>query len=371
MWVLGTQYNKIGGFRIDDRTGNLTGTVGSPYASGGTNPVMLTIQSGGRYLYVLNAGDSSGKTGNISLFSVGGDGTLVYQQSYTSIQGSFPVWITTDTTGNYLYVLSERAPDYDGVANFNGAITAYTLDPNTGYASPITNAQGNLPYFEVGSQPIQMRASSGCIYTLDSGDQTIFPSSLNSANGQLTTNPTLALNTTSATSVNLGGSFVYVTDAGSTTGAPGSIVTLNPGSSCGQLAVSGNVANLPTASDPVQTLSYTSGGNQYVYVLNHSTQNTNYANSSVSAFNVDSTGKLTPLAATVTANNPIGVGSGPVCMAIDPTNQYIYTSDQYSSTVTGNRLNAAFGTFSSLTHGSTFPTVGTPTCLVISKNTAY
>jgi len=365
MWVLGTQYNKIGGFKIDDRTGTLSGTVGSPYASGGTNPVMLTIQSGGRYLYVLNAGDASGKTGNISLFSVGGDGTLSYQSSFKS-QGTFPVWITTDTTGNYLYVLDQHAPGYDGVNDLNGSITLFPLDPNTGV--PVTSQAAS---FEVGNKPIQMSAASGCIYTLDSGDQTVFPSSVNAANGQLTANPAVALNTASATSVNLSGSFIYVTDAGSTTGGPGSIVTLAPGSSCAALAVSSTVANLPTASDPVQTLAYSSGGNQYVYVLNHSTQNTNYANSSISAFNVDSTGKLTPLAATVTSNNPFGVGSGPVCMAIDPTNQYIYTSDQYSSTVTGNRLSGQFGTFSPLQKGSTFATVGTPSCLVISKNTAY
>jgi len=101
MWVLGTQYNQIGGFKIDDYTGNLTATVGSPYPSGGTNPVMLTLKSGGRYLYVLNAGNAT-TPGNFSLFSVGGDGTLSYQQSYTS-QGTNPVWITTDTTGNYLF----------------------------------------------------------------------------------------------------------------------------------------------------------------------------------------------------------------------------------------------------------------------------
>ena len=76
MWVLGTQSSQIGAFKIDNYTGNLTGVVGSPFKSGGTNPIMLTLKSGGRYLYVLNAGDSTGTTGSFSLFSVGGDGTL-------------------------------------------------------------------------------------------------------------------------------------------------------------------------------------------------------------------------------------------------------------------------------------------------------
>jgi 6-phosphogluconolactonase (cycloisomerase 2 family) len=372
MWVLGTQYNQIGGFKIDDYTGNLTATVGSPYPSGGTNPVMLTLKSGGRYLYVLNAGNAT-TPGNFSLFSVGGDGTLSYQQSYTS-QGTNPVWITTDTTGNYLFVLDQKAPDYDGVTNFNGSITAFALDANTGRPSLITNAQvknaqgTQLTYFEVGKNPTQMRNSASCIYTLDSGDQTIFPYALGSGNGQLTqpTNSTIALNTANATSVNVGGSYVYVTDSGSAVGGPGSIVQYTQGSNCAlSPATSGTVPNVAGTSYPIQTVSSSNGS--YLFVANHSTANTNYQNSSISSFLLEpGNGQLQQVSSTL--GNPFPVGSGPVCIAIDPTNQYIYTSDQYSSTVTGKRIDNNFGSVSNLTRGSTFPTVGTPSCLVISGN---
>jgi 6-phosphogluconolactonase (cycloisomerase 2 family) len=376
MWVLGTQSNQIGGFKIDNYTGNLTGTVGSPYSSNGINPVMLTLKSGGRFLYVLNAGDSTGTTGNFSLFSVGGDGTLSFQQSYTSIQGTFPVWIATDPGGNYLFVLSQRAPDYDGVTDFNGSITAYSLDPNTGRPSLITNAQvknaqgTQLTFFEVGKTPIEMRANASCIYTLDAGDQTIFPYSLGSANGQLTqpTNSTIALGTANATSVNIGGSsYVYVTDAGSA-GSAGSILPFTQGNNCALSTVTGGtVANLPTASYPIQTITTSDG--KYVYVLNHSTASTSYANSSISGFLVESTGELEQLPLDTTTVNPFSVGAGPVCMAIDPTNQYLYTSNQSSSTITGKRLSTASGALQDLSRGSSFPTVGTPSCFVISPNT--
>ena len=56
MWVLGTQYNQIAGFKIDDFTGNLTTIPHSPFPSGGTNPVSLVVKPGGRYLYVINKG---------------------------------------------------------------------------------------------------------------------------------------------------------------------------------------------------------------------------------------------------------------------------------------------------------------------------
>jgi 6-phosphogluconolactonase (cycloisomerase 2 family) len=374
MWVLGTQYNQIGGFKIDDYTGNLTSTVGSPYSSGGTNPVMLALKAGGRYLYVLNAGNST-TAGNIALFSVGGDGTLSYQQSYSS-QGKNPVWITTDSTGNYLFVLDQQAPDYDGKTNFNGSITAFSLDPNTGRPSLITNAQvkdangTQLTYFEVGNHPTQMRASASCIYTLDTGDQTIFPYALGSSNGQLTqpTNSTLALGTANATSVNVNGNYIYVTDAGSTIGGTGSILPFTAGSNCSLSTVNtGTVTNITGSSYPYQTLNATISGGSVLYVLNHSTPNTNFSNSSISAFDILSNGSLTPISDN--GLNPYSVGSGPTCMAIDPTNQYLYTSDSASNTVTGKLISHQYGQLSALTRGSTFPTVGSPTCLVISGNT--
>ena len=59
MWVLGTQYNQIAGFKIDDFTGNLTQVIHSPFSSGGSNPVSLVVTPGGRYVYVVNKGSAT------------------------------------------------------------------------------------------------------------------------------------------------------------------------------------------------------------------------------------------------------------------------------------------------------------------------
>ena len=95
MWVLGTQYNQIAAFKIDDFTGNLTVPPGSPFGSGGTNPVSLVLKPGGRFLYVINKGtalppdvnggvtcQSGAGGGNIAEFSVGGQGVLTFQQNF-------------------------------------------------------------------------------------------------------------------------------------------------------------------------------------------------------------------------------------------------------------------------------------------------
>ena len=103
LWVLGTQYNQIAGFKIDNYTGNLREMPHQPFTSGGANPVSLVVKPGGRYLYVVNkgvtpaGGNTSGEQkcgangAGIAEFSIGGDGVLTFQQCFQT-QGSTPVW---------------------------------------------------------------------------------------------------------------------------------------------------------------------------------------------------------------------------------------------------------------------------------------
>ena len=54
----------------------------------------------------------------------------------------------------------------------------------------IKNAQGQqLNYFEVGPAPTMLRVGGSCVYTLDSGDQTIYPYGVG-GQGQLTVEAT-------------------------------------------------------------------------------------------------------------------------------------------------------------------------------------
>jgi len=369
MWVLGTQYNQIVGFKIDDYTGNLTQTVGSPYSSGGSNPVSIALRTGGTYAYVVNKGTGKGD-GNVAVFVVGDDGTLTFEESY-STAGNTPVWAATDGTGNYLYVLDQVAPDGSG----NGDITVFSIDGNTGRLQLVPN-QGiknpngtQLTYFEVGPNPTMMRYGASCLYTLDSGNQTIFPYGIGSG-GQLTieVNSQIPTNTVNMTSIYVSGSNFYVTDAAPTSTSPGGRITpYTTGTACSlSVQADGPVANLPLTSNPVYSI--TDSKNKYLYVLNHSTTNTNTAttNSSISAFTIDpSTGRLQALSDT---QNPYSVGNGPVCMVEDPSNQYVYTSNNIDGTVTGKIINQNTGQLSSLARGSTFPATGLATCLAVSGN---
>ena len=374
MWVAGTQYNQIAGFKIDDYTGNLTAMVNSPYPSGGANPVTIAVRVGGDYVFAVNKGTYNAKgisngDGNIAVFAVGEDGVLTFQNTYTTA-GNSPVWASTNGTGNYLYVLDSQAPDY--ATTGNGDITVFGIDGTTGRLQLVPNqliknaAGQQLNYFEVGKAPTTFRVSGSCLYTLDSGDQTIYPYGLGGG-GQLTIeiNSTIPLGTVNATSLNVYGNSIYVTDAGSTLSTGGSIIPYTPGASCSlSVQADGAVANLPLTSNPGYSMTDTKG--KFLYVLNHGTTNSNTANSTISAYIIESTGQLQPVS---DANNPYPVGNGPVCMVEDPSNQYVYTSNSNDGTVTGKYINQNTGQLSDLTRGSSFSAFAAQaSCLAVSGN---
>ena len=386
MWVLGTFYNQVSGFLIDDYTGNLTAIAHSPFPSGGTNPVDIVVKSGGRYVYVINSG--SGATGtpgttsfnspgaSIAEYSVGTGGILTFEQTFFS-QGVNPIWATFDTSGNFLYVLDKYSPDYNVTGN--GSITAFAVDPNTGRLTLVTNnailTNGIAQtYFDVGQNPIMSRVGSGsCLFTLSANS--VYPYLVNSSNGQLTVATTGSLVvsaptggvTPNFTSINTGtatsaSSFTYLTDS-----ANNFIYTEQAGtSSCSLNQVSGSqMANLAGTSNPMYSI--TSSHGKYLYVLNYNqTGSISTANSSISAFNINALGQLQPVPDPT--SNPYAVGSGPTCAVQDPTNQYLYTSNHFDNTVTGKLINQNEGFLSNLTRGTVFPTTQTPTCMAISGN---
>ena len=392
MWVLGTFYNQISGFLIDDFTGNLTAIAHSPFPSGGTNPVSIVVKPGGRYVYVINSG--SGATGTpgtasfnspgaaIAEFSVGTGGILTFEQTFFS-QGVNPVWATFDSTGNFLYVLDKYSPDYGTVINgstsTNGSITAFAVDGSTGRLTLVTNnavltAGKAQTYFDVGSSPTMTTVGSGgCLFTLSANS--IYPYIVNSSSGQLTVATTGATVISAPTggltptfsSINTGigssaSAFTFLTDS-----ANNFIYTLQAGSSsCSLTQVAGSqMTNVQGTNNPVYSITSNSG--KFLYVLNYNfAGTTTTANSSISAFTINSLGQLATLADTT--NNPYAVGSGPTCAVQDPTHQYLYTSNHFDNTVTGKLIDQNRGFLSNLTRGTVFPSTQTPTCMAISGN---
>ena len=402
MWVAGTQStgtmaSRIVGFKVDNYTGNLTNSPLSPYDSAGVNPVTLLVRPGGRFVYSINAGTNkedgtSNYDGSISAFTVGGDGRLTFQASYGTAGGT-PVWGSMDSSGSFLYVLDSLAPTDStyGAAGL-GDITAFSIASDTGRLSPITNAQikdsndKNLGYFPVGPKPKMTKLTSGgCLFVLDQNQFTdphptaIFPYTVTGGQLVQAINSQIQTNATNISSINVGGgngtttstggSYVYATDIGPADAADtpttsGQIYAYTVGSNCSLNAVSSSpFANISPAQHPVWAQTITSGSRTFVYVLNQTNLTSSDTNSSISLFTVDSTGKLT---AFPDARNPYASGAGPTCMTVDPTNQYLFTSNSIAGTVTGKVYNSQTGQLSDLSRQTTFPAVTHATCLAIS-----
>jgi 6-phosphogluconolactonase len=409
LFVTGSQYNQIGVFQELNNTGNLRGVTGSPYGSGGTNPVRELVSTTGRYLYVLNNGspsaDSSGNItysgANISIFSIGGGGNLAFQQSYTS-QGTGSIRMGFSSTGSFLYVLDEYMPQTvngqltnasptqsaqfpcpdpsaPGIWRPVGDITAFSVDTNTGRLSLITNNQQTdsngtqLTTFPVGCFPIDIKVSAGFVYVPDNGPapgdsslfQSVFVYALNATNGQLTITQNSELPTGAKQISTIGSDqankYIYILDSGNN-----QIFYYTIGTNGLLQAVTGSpTPNTPaSAVDPVALTS--DSKSKFLYIANAGpSSGTTNPNSQITAYTIAANGVLAPIA----SPNPITTGSGPQCIFEDPTNQYIYTADSISNTVTGHVLDPNSGLLTDLRNATSYATVGTPTWCVASGHT--
>ena len=371
LWAVGGQYKQIIGYKVDNNTGNLTAIQHSPFSTNGSNPVDILVTPAGRYVYVIDQGTytstSNSADAGISAYAVGGDGALTFQQSYGT-EGYGHLWAEFDATGNYLFVLDRYSPSGDG----RGAITAYSVDANTGRLLEVsqtaaTPSGGIAPkYLEVGKDPLMMGGNGSCLFTANQADQSI--TAYSASSGQLTvpTTGTIFPNTIRMTSIvgSRSGSYVMITDAGTTsttsgTNTPGSLVPFTIAGGCGLTPFNlGAVSNDPTANLPVYA--FTEASNNYVYVLNQSstTTATSSPSSTITIFNIVGGGLKEQ-----SGNNP--TGNDPVCMVEDPTHKYMYVSG--GSTITGYYFTSTEGPISALSRGSTFTTGDTQTgCLALS-----
>jgi 6-phosphogluconolactonase len=404
LYVTGQQYNQVSAFKIDNNLGNLTATENSPYSSGGANPVKTLVANAGKFLYVLNAGcggtgqaacssaTSSGNTGpNISLFTIGGKGSLSYQTAYTS-QGNYPVSIQTDSSGSHLFVLDSQDPNpaTDCVAYVSGNpaticgdITSFNIDPNTGRLSLITNEQFknpktgvNLTYFPVGSGPINFVVvpSNSYIYTIEKGSgsssdpsQGVFVYA--NSGGQLTLTQNTPIPTTALdlSFIYASTKYIYLIDATQDTtvnpAGTGQILPYTIGTNGAlQSLVGGAVQNPGTVANPGPMIVDHQG--KFLYLANQGPNLTATSPaSSVSAFFIDpTTGRLTTLSGGASGTSVVfGSGAEPQCIIEDPSNQYLYTANYDDSSITGAVINSTTGTLTTLRKSTSFTGPGNPT----------
>lgn len=405
--VTGSQYNQVASYREQNQTGILQLAPHTPTSSGGVNPIRSVLLPGGRYVYVLNEGqptmDSAGNitwsNGNVSLFSIGGDGSLSFQLSYPS-QGLGSIRLALSPTGTFLYVLDQYQPSTTaGVTPASsspsaatpcldatnhvyrpaGDVTVFSIDPSTGRLFLVENQQqqnavgSDLSYFPVGCGPIDFHLGSNYLYTAEASD----PASGNSqvvyaynaaTTGQLIQVPGGAQPVGTSNMAVIGGSqdnkWIYILDNGTNM-----IYTYTQGGNGLLSAVADGAApNIAGASG--MTSLTTDSSEKYLYVANNTSTGLGQPGSVISIFNiVPGTGVPTVFANSAIAVNPYPTGASPQCIFQDPSKQYIYTAGAVSNAITAAKFDPNSGTLTTLPKGSTFGTVGTPTWCIYSSNT--
>jgi 6-phosphogluconolactonase len=368
----------ISGFKIDHNKGTLVPINGLPIGSGGANPGRAVLLTGGQFIYVLNRGKNSAGnadctaadpcTGaNITQFAIGGNGILATQETFFT-QGINPIRLIADTSGNFLYVLDQIAPDSTSCSLALGSgvtscadITAFRIAPNTGRLTLVVNAQvtsasgAALPYFPVPANPIDFVLASSYILTVSgtptSGDS-VFPYTYSASTGQLTINQNSAqpLGIAQATAIVSAGGFVYVLDNEGTlvqaiaAGATSQLLPFSVGANGAlQQQTGGAVPDDVTESNPVALVLESKG--KWVYLANQgsNTNNTNSQSGITGYVIASTTNQLSEI-----SGSPWGTGAGPQCMLEDPSNQFLYTANFNDSTVTGRVIDQNTGVLDNL-----------------------
>jgi hypothetical protein len=383
----------ITGFKIDHNTGKLNPIAGMPVSSGGANPVRALLLQGSHFVYVLNRGANAEggsdcttadpcKNSNITEFAVGPNGVLTEQATYYT-QGVNPFRLAADSSGNHLFVLDHDSPDNysgaTGVANacaqvLNGSttcgdVTGFTVNSTTGRLSLIQNTQvkvtstangtQNPAYFPVPVNPIDFVFAGNNILTLNgtpaTGDS-IFPYTYNTSSGQLsrTLNTSDSIgNVNQATALVYTRSYLWVLDNEPPYPNPkGARSQILPWSvtATGALTAptSGPIADDVSQSNPIYLAEESSG--KWFYVANQgSSTDQTVALSGIAGFTENS-----PFNPSEIGGTPIGFGSGagPVCLVEDPSNQFFYTANFDSATVTGQLLDPTSGALTPLSQSS-------------------
>jgi len=267
-------------------------------------------------------------------------------------------------------------PNTPGLWRPVGDLTAFSVDTNTGRLSLITNNQQQdsngtqLTTFPVGCNPIDLKVSAGYIFVTDNGPepttgltQAVFVYALNATTGQLTLTQNSELPTgavqISAIGADQGGRYIYILDTGGN-----QIFYYTVGSNGLLQAVTGSpTANSAPGVNPVALTS--DSKTKFLYVANAGpTSGTTNPSSVITGYTIAANGVLAPLA----VQSPIGVGSGPQCVIEDPSNQYIYTADFNSNTVTGKVLDPNSGLLTDLRNATSYATVGNPTWCLAAHN---
>jgi phospholipase C/6-phosphogluconolactonase (cycloisomerase 2 family) len=259
--------NDISAYAVNSRNGALSPVSGSPFVTGGSNPVSVVHDPQSRFLFVANKDSNS-----ISVFIVNqASGTLSQVAGSPFATGIQPVAILVDVTGGYLFALNSGSND----------LWTYTIDPSTGLLKEIAT----VPLAPAASPTrLAMESSGRFLYVASSATQQIFGFTFNNSNGKLTLVPESPFSTGASggpfgLAIDRQGRWVFSSDDSANTISQFAISTTPQ--SAGALSPV-TPPNIAADENPTEVSVFDSAAHTYVFALTRSTD-------CMSAFSLDGT----------------------------------------------------------------------------------
>ena len=295
-----------------DGSGNLT-PIGGKIATGNT-PHHVGVSANGKFVYVSNH-----ESNFLSGWRINSDGSLAPMNPATGspvTTDPSPHSSVTDTTGNFLYVVSAAAP---GNSEGPSTIQAYTLDAN-GIPTPIAGT--NSWAAGTHGHNVAISPNNQFVYVAAEGSGEVHAYSRDTTTGALTPRNVMSgMPLCTAVTVSNDSKFVYAAYSNAVNvfsiGGDGSLTPITPNATF-------STNNFGFGSEPHSVAIHPSGKTLY-------TANLNPNPGRVSVFGVDTnTGalnELQPNPAPSTGSGP-GLGLFPNYVVVHPNGQVVLTANQ-------------------------------------------
>jgi 6-phosphogluconolactonase (cycloisomerase 2 family) len=304
LYVLIQSSNEVSSYAINLSSGNLS--LINSNAKTDSTPTSILLDPAGKAAFVLNTG-----SGDITGYTIGGDGSLSASSANTAISVQNPIAMTRDAAGTFLFVVSQGS-----------------IPPPSG--CPLPEPDATCPHLSV--------------FSIQSGSTSLTLASQTSL-------PRVPSGIAATAAGPNGATLLYVTSIKDLIGTNDNTVSEY------SVDTAGNVTEqlgspYATASDPSAVLAVTTApvggqGGLFVYVSNVTTH-------SVSLFRVCTvaTAACAPQDVVnltlVPVGSPTNVGSNPVAMVVDPKSNFLFVAAKDQNQVFGFRINASEGTLTAL-----------------------
>ena len=294
--------------------------------------------------------------GHIQRFSFDLNGSLIPVSGNPVPTGINPVAMAMDSGGKFLFVANQGSSSISVFSVGSGA----SLTEVGGSPFAVTNLLS--PSSATSPVSLAIRPSTNFLYIVDQNNNLVLTYQFDPSTGFVSNPnpnlmaPVLVGTSPSSVAINLAGTFMFVANSGSNNVSGFKICSgvNSPQPGCPADGSLVPMDKSPFAAELGPSSVAVDPSGQFLYV-------TDQGSNQISGYRVTAgTGDLTP-----TVGSPYNTGAGPIFVAISPINKYLYVSNNSAATISGFLIDPTGGNLSSVS--STVTTGTQPTGIAFGK----